>query len=159
MQINNIPEGYTAVQEVDGSVSLIKQQVPSTLDTVHAALVAAGAQIPTAIAAPLTAAALPSAIDAGFNVVTNLTTGNYIAAATQGIPLLVSGIVALYANFSQPKGKTDAQITTDINALSRDQLIELLRSNSTSQVQSANSITDSPGITNTVARPVASSSN
>jgi hypothetical protein len=102
----------------------------SWFENLHTILHEAGAQVPTAIAAPLTVAAIPSAIDTGFNVAASIMTGNYVGAASQGIPLIISAIVAGYGVFSQPKGPTNESITNYVNTLSRDDLIELLNHDS-----------------------------
>ena len=101
--------------------------VLDTVKSIHNALWLAGSQVPTAIAAPLTVAAIPSAIDTGFNVAASIATGNYVGAAAQGIPLIISAVVAGYGVLSQSKGPTNEQITTYINTLSHDDLIKLLK--------------------------------
>ena len=93
----------------------------------HEIMMAAGRQVPTAIAAPLTVASLPTAIDAAFNVAASIATGNYVGAAMTGAPLLISTVIAGYGVFAQPKEPTNAQITDNIHTLTREQLIELCR--------------------------------
>ena len=128
---------YTQVTDAFGNVSYVA--VPTPIDSLHAVLSAAGAQVPTALAVPAVAAFTPDAINSVMGVAADVAMGNYVGAATTGIPLLLGAITALYAVFTpnQPQGVTDVQIQTAVAAMSRDQLISLLSQPAASPVPTA----------------------
>ena len=126
----SLPAGFQLVANNDGSFTVV---APSTtrlaggvIAGLHSALSTAGAQIPTALAAPIAASLTPTAITSAINVAGDIATGNYAGAAMTGIPLLLGVISAGYAVFTKTQEPTNAQIQTYIARLTRAQLIGLL---------------------------------
>ena len=95
--------------------------------TLHATLLAAGSQVPTALAVPVAAALSPTAIDAAIVTAAHIAAGNYVAAATTGIPLVIGAVTALYSIFTKTQtGPTDAEIHAAVSRMSHDDLIRVL---------------------------------
>ena len=122
------PDGtFTAVQD-NQLVSGAKQFFAAAANeaspaTIHQAMQGLGAQIPAAI--PLTGlAALASDPETINHIVAAVATGNPIAIAGT----LVGVAITAYSTFTktQIKDITDAQITTYVNSLSRDDLLARL---------------------------------
>ena len=141
------PDGtFTAVQD-NQLVSGAKQFFAAAANeaspaTIHQALQGLGAQIPAAI--PLTGlAALASDPETINHIVAAVATGNPIAIAGT----LAGVAITAYSTFTktQIKDITDAQIQTDINGLTRDQLLSLLSANNASANISAASPTATIG--------------
>ena len=141
------PDGtFTAVQD-NQLVSGAKQFFAAAANeaspaTIHQALQGLGAQIPAAI--PLTGlAALASDPETINHIVAAVATGNPIAIAGT----LAGVAITAYSTFTktQIKDITDAQIQTDINGLTRNQLLSLLSANNASANISAASPTAASG--------------
>ena len=113
----------TFTKNLDGTYSPINNPV----NDLHTLLLAAGAQIPTALAVPAVAALSPTAFNSVLSMASDVAAGNYISAATTGIPLLIGAVTALYATFSKTKtGPTDEEIHASVSRMSHDDLIKLL---------------------------------
>ena len=122
-----MPGSYKQVTDPFGNVTYVA--VTSPIDTASDWLNARSGETSTLIGAAAGTALAPTIFDNASKAVIAGIAGDYISAATYGIPAVVAiyGALAAIIKHDKPKGPTDAQIKTHVAGLSRDELISLLQ--------------------------------
>ena len=117
----------TYTKNPDGTYTEVIKAAP--LAMVSSWLTERSGETSTLIGAVTGTALAPTVFDNASKAVVAGIAGDYIGAATYGIPAVVAiyGALAAMIKPDKPKGPTDEQIKTHVAGLNRDELISLLQ--------------------------------
>ncbi len=117
----------TYTKNPDGTYTEVVKAAP--LDAVSSWLTERSGETSTLIGAVTGTALAPTIFDNASKAVVAGIAGDYIGAATYGIPAVIAicGAMAAMIKPDKPKGTTDEQIKTHVAGLGRDELISLLQ--------------------------------